>query len=70
MTNKDKITETAYELFRSFGYNGTSIDMLIKTAGVSKSNFYYYFESKEELALKILGIHVDYQEKNRIRNSP
>jgi TetR/AcrR family transcriptional repressor of nem operon len=63
MNNKDKITETAYELFRSFGYNGTSIDMLIKTAGVSKSNFYYHFESKEELALKILGIRVDYQEK-------
>lgn len=63
MTNKDKITETAYELFRSFGYNGTSIDMLIKTAGVSKSNFYYYFESKEELALKILEIHLKHQEK-------
>ena len=30
MNNKDKITETAYELFRSFGYNGTSIDMLHK----------------------------------------
>lgn len=45
MNNKDKITETAYELFRSFGYNGTSIDMLIKTAGVSKGNFYYHFES-------------------------
>ncbi len=63
MTNKDKITETAYELFRSFGYNGTSIDMLIKTAGVSKSNFYYHFESKEELALKVLEIHLRHQEK-------
>ena len=63
MTNKDRITETAYELFRSFGYNGTSIDMLIKTAGVSRSNFYYYFESKEELALKILEIHLRHQEK-------
>ena len=63
MTNKDKITETAYELFCSFGYGGTSIDMLIKTAGVSKSNFYYYFKSKEELALKILEVYLKYQEK-------
>ena len=63
MTNKDKITETAYELFRSFGYGGTSIGMLIKTAGVSKSNFYYHFESKEELALKILEAHLKHQEK-------
>ncbi len=62
-TNKDKIIETAYESFRFYGYNGTSIDMLIKAAGVSKSNFYYHFESKEELGLKILGIHVDYQRK-------
>lgn len=62
-TNKDKIIETAYEFFRFYGYNGTSIDMLIKATGISKSNFYYHFESKEELGLKILGIHVDYQEK-------
>ncbi|MYB26664.1 MAG: TetR/AcrR family transcriptional regulator [Candidatus Dadabacteria bacterium] len=62
-TNKDKIIEAAYESFRFYGYNGTSIDMLIKAAGVSKSNFYYHFESKEELGLKILGIHVDYQKK-------
>ena len=62
-TNKDKIIEVAYESFRFYGYNGTSIDMLIKAAGVSKSNFYYHFQSKEELGLKILGIHVDYQKK-------
>ncbi len=53
--NRDKIVETATKLFRFFGYNGTSIDRLIKTAGVSKSNFYYYFESKEELGLEVLG---------------
>ncbi len=35
--------------------------MLIKTAGVSKSNFYYYFESKEELGLEVLGKLADYQ---------
>lgn len=28
--------------------------MLIKKAGVSKSNFYYYFEGKEELGLSVL----------------
>ena len=63
MTNRDKIIESASELFRSFGYNGTSIEMLIKDAGVSKSNFYYHFENKEELGLKILGIYLDHQEK-------
>lgn len=54
MSNKDKIVEAATELFHLYGYDGTSIDMLIKKAGVSKSNFYYYFESKEELGLDVL----------------
>ncbi len=54
MSNKDKIMDAATELFHIYGYDGTSIDMLIKKAGVSKSNFYYYFEGKEELGLSVL----------------
>ena len=54
MSNKDKIMDAATELFHIYGYDGTSVDMLIKKAGVSKSNFYYYFESKEELGLSVL----------------
>lgn len=54
MSNKDKIMEAAAELFHLYGYDGTSIDMLIKKAGVSKSNFYYYYEGKEELGLSVL----------------
>ena len=54
MSNRDKIVETATDLFHFFGYDGTSIDMLIKAAGVSKSNLYYYFEGKEELGLEVM----------------
>lgn len=54
MSNKDKIMDAATELFHAYGYDGTSIDMLIKKAGVSKSNFYYYFEGKEQLGLDVL----------------
>ena len=61
MSNKDKIMEAATELFHLYGYNGTSIDMLIKKAGVSKSNFYYYFEGKEELGLSVLTKLADKQ---------
>lgn len=63
MSNKDRIMEAATELFHLYGYDRTSIDMLIKKAGVSKSNFYYYFESKEELGLNVLTKLAD----NRIR---
>ncbi len=59
MKNKGKIIDAAIRLFYLLGYDGTSIDTLIKEAGVSKSNFYYYFESKEELGLKIVEILVN-----------
>lgn len=61
MSNKDKIMDAATELFPLYGYDGTSIDMLIKKAGVSKSNFYYYFEGKEELGLSVLTKLADSQ---------
>lgn len=61
MSNKDKIMEAATELFHLYGYDGTSVDMLIKKAGVSKSNFYYYFEGKEELGLSVLTKLADKQ---------
>lgn len=51
MSNRDKLIDTAAQLFHSHGFEGTSIDMLMKTSGVSRSNFYYYFESKEALGL-------------------
>ena len=51
MSNRDKLIDTAAQLFHSHGFEGTSIDLLMKTSGVCKSNFYYYFESKEALGL-------------------
>lgn len=61
MSNKDKIVGAAIELFHLYGYDATSIDMLIKKAGVSKSNFYYYFEGKEQLGLNVLTKLADNQ---------
>ena len=51
MSNRDKLIDTAAQLFHLHGFEGTSIDMLMRTSGVSRSNFYYYFESKEALGL-------------------
>ena len=53
-TSKDKIIESAQDLFHSYGYHNTSIDDILKSTGVTKSNFYYHFKSKEELGLLIL----------------
>ena len=43
------ITEAALELFRSRGYEATTMRAIAQRAGVSTGNAYYYFGSKEEL---------------------
>jgi AcrR family transcriptional regulator len=43
------ITDAALELFRSRGYEATTMRAVAERAGVSTGNAYYYFGSKEEL---------------------
>jgi AcrR family transcriptional regulator len=43
------IIEAALELFRSRGYEATTMRAIAERAGVSTGNAYYYFDSKEEL---------------------
>jgi AcrR family transcriptional regulator len=43
------ITDAALELFRSRGYEATTMRAVAERAGVSTGNAYYYFRSKEEL---------------------
>jgi TetR/AcrR family transcriptional repressor of nem operon len=63
-TSKEKIFDSARDLFHLKGYNNTSVDDLLKNTGVTKSNFYYHFKSKEELGLKILEKRIeDYEIK-------
>lgn len=59
MTNKEIILKTATNLFHSYGYSQTAVDKIIEKSGVSKSNFYYHFETKEKLALKILDSEIN-----------
>lgn len=51
MSNKEKIIQSALELFAKNGYTETSIDKIAKHAGVSKGLTYTHFENKEELLL-------------------
>ena len=57
-TSKEKIIESALELFHARGFQSTSVDDILKTTGVTKSNFYYHFRSKEELGLLVLDIRI------------
>ncbi len=55
MNSREKILSKASELIHTKGYNHTSIQDILDAASVTKSNFYYHFESKEQLAFEILG---------------
>jgi len=52
---KKKIIDSAIECFSKYGYDGTSVEMICKSAGVSKGSFFYYFPTKHSLFLEILN---------------
>lgn len=46
---KNEIISVAQALFYQYGYDNTSIKMVIEALQISKGAFYHYFKSKEEL---------------------
>ena len=55
MSSKEKILQVALDQFYHNGYQASSVDDIIELAGVSKSNFYYHFRTKEDLVLTVLN---------------
>lgn len=53
-TAKDKVIRAAQELMTGGGYSATTVDTIVRKAGVAKGSFYHAFASKEELALAAL----------------
>jgi TetR/AcrR family transcriptional repressor of nem operon len=62
--SKEKILTSAKELFHENGFQQTSVDEILKKSGVTKSNFYYHFKSKEELGLTILDRFIQLYESD------
>ncbi|MEM9539899.1 MAG: TetR/AcrR family transcriptional regulator [Cyanobacteria bacterium P01_E01_bin.42] len=56
---KQRILNTAAELFWQNSYQGVNTDTISQTAGVNKATLYRYFPSKDELALAVLGHYCD-----------
>ena len=54
MSSREKILSSAADMIYRNGYIATSVDQIVADAGVSKSNFYYHFKSKEDLGLEFL----------------
>ncbi len=53
-TTRRHLLEVAARSFAEGGYAGTSLNDIIKDAGVTKGGFYFHFASKEALALAVL----------------
>ena len=50
----DALLEKGMELLWSKGYNATSVNDIVKTVGIPKGSFYFYFDSKEDFTLKAI----------------
>ncbi|MFI1026553.1 TetR/AcrR family transcriptional regulator [Streptomyces sp. NPDC020951] len=54
---REKILSAAQTLIELRGYSALGVAEICKTAGVPKGSFYYFFESKEALALAVVDEH-------------
>lgn len=54
---RERILTAAETLMLSRGYSALGVAEICKAAGVPKGSFYYFFASKEELALAVIDEH-------------
>ncbi|MEV6654664.1 TetR/AcrR family transcriptional regulator [Streptomyces sp. NPDC051219] len=64
---RGKIISAAQSLIELRGYSALGVAEICKTAGVPKGSFYYFFESKEALALAVLDEHWAGQQRDWTR---
>ncbi|WP_458246655.1 TetR/AcrR family transcriptional regulator [Streptomyces sp. MAI_2237] len=64
---KQKILEAARSLIEGRGYSAPGVAEICKAAGVPKGSFYYFFESKEALALAVVDEHWTSQKRDWTR---
>ena len=64
---REKILSAAQSLIELRGYSALGVAEICKAAGVPKGSFYYFFESKEALALAVIDEHWAEQERTWTR---
>ena len=64
--NRDKLIQASALLFMKYGFHGTSLDVILKSADVARSNFYYHFDSKDSLAVAVTDFWIEDYDTNLI----
>lgn len=54
ISTKDRLLDSAYVEIYTYGYQGCSVDRILKNAKVPKGSMYHYYKSKKELALAVI----------------
>lgn len=75
---KDKILNSARELFSEKGFDGTGVEEIAKKAGVTKSLLYYYYDSKNAILYELMTISLEntigelaeIRKENKVPKSP
>jgi AcrR family transcriptional regulator len=52
---KEELLKHCALQFKTYGYAGTSMDMLAKACGLTKASFYYHYPNKEALLIEVLS---------------
>ena len=51
---RDRLLQTAMEVFAERGYHGTTVDDIVSASRTSKGAFYHYFSSKQDVFLTLM----------------
>ena len=57
--NDEELAEEALEVFRTYGYEGTSLNRLAEATGLEKASFYYRFPGGKRDIVLAVAAHVD-----------
>lgn len=55
--SRQRLIKCAAELFWKNGYSATGISQILKQTGLPKGSFYFYFKSKDELAVAVAAYY-------------
>ncbi|MBX3096878.1 MAG: TetR/AcrR family transcriptional regulator [Fimbriimonadaceae bacterium] len=59
LSTRERLIETARDLFLLQGYHTTGVAEIVRTAGVKTGSLYYFFPTKEDLLLAVLEWYRD-----------